>query len=86
MDIFQNYVIRTTVRDQLRAFLKEQGIETLVHWQKPMWEHRGLGLAAPDVPETLLICREVVSLPMSAETTETQVDIIVDALRAFFST
>ena len=85
-DIFQNYVIRTRIRDQLRAYLTEQGIETLVHWQKPMWEHRGLGLATPDVPETLAICREVVSLPMSAETTEAQVEVIVAALRAFFST
>ena len=84
-DIFQNYVIRTRVREQLRAYLKEQGIETLVHWQKPMWEHKGLGLAAPDVPETLSICREVVSLPMSAETTEAQVDLVVAALRTFFS-
>ena len=84
-DIYQNYVIRTTVRDQLRAYLKEQGIETLVHWAKPMWEHRGLGLAAPDVPETLSICREVLSLPMSAETTEAQVQTIVAALQAFFS-
>ena len=86
LDIFQNYVIRTRVRDQLRAYLKEQGIETLVHWQKPMWEHTGLGLAVPDVPETLSICREVVSLPMSAETTAAQVDVIVAAVRAFFST
>ena len=79
-------MIRTTVREPLRAYLKEQGVETLVHWQKPMWEHKGLGLLVPDVPETLAICREVVSLPMSAETTEAQVEQIVAALRAFFST
>ncbi len=85
-DIFQNYVIRTRDRDQLRAYLKEQGIETLVHWPKPMWEHRGLALTVPDVPETEAMCREVLSLPMSAETTEAQVDIIVAALRTFFST
>ncbi len=85
-DIYQNYVIRTTIRDQLRVYLKEQGIETLVHWAKPMWEHQGLGLAVPDVPETLSICREVLSLPMSAETTEAQVEITVAALQAFFST
>ena len=79
-------LIRTTVREPLRAYLKEQGVETLVHWQKPMWEHKGLGLAVPDVPETLAICRDVVSLPMSAETTEAQVEQIVAALRVFFST
>jgi dTDP-4-amino-4,6-dideoxygalactose transaminase len=84
-DIYQNYVVRTGVRDQLRASLKEQGVETLVHWSKPMWEHRGLGLAVPDVPETLSICGEVLSLPMSAETTEAQVQTVVAAIQTFFS-
>ena len=34
-DSFQNYVIRTARRDELRAFLREQGVETLMHWQGP---------------------------------------------------
>lgn len=84
-DIYQNYVVRTAFRDQLRAYLKEQGIETLVHWPKPMWEHRGLELTVPDVPETLSICREVLSLPMSAETTEDHVTTTVVCLQRFFS-
>ena len=84
-DIYQNYVVRTAFRDQLRAYLKEQGIETLVHWPKPMWEHRGLELTVPDVPETLSICREVLSLPMSAETTEDHVATTVACLQRFFS-
>lgn len=84
-DIYQNYVVRTTVRDQLRAYLKEQGVETLVHWPKPMWEHRGLGLDVPKVPETLSLCREVLSLPMSAETTDDHVATTVACLQAFFS-
>ncbi|WHZ23095.1 MAG: Aminotransferase, DegT/DnrJ/EryC1/StrS family [Nitrospira sp.] len=84
-DIYQNYVVRTTLRDQLRAYLKEQGIETLVHWPKPMWEHRGLGLAAPDLPETSSLCREVLSLPMSAETMDDQVATIVSCIQTFFA-
>jgi dTDP-4-amino-4,6-dideoxygalactose transaminase len=83
-DIYQNYVIRTGERDRLRAHLKSDGIETLVHWPKPMWEHRGLGMANPGLPETERICREVISLPMSAETTPEQVDITVESVRRFF--
>lgn len=83
-DNYQNYVIRTRRRDELRAYLKQAGVETLVHWAKPMWEHRGLDLGEPDLPETIAICREVLSLPMSAETTPAQVDIVVAAIRAFF--
>lgn len=83
-DIFQNYVIRTGQRDALRAHLKERGVETLVHWPKPMWEHKGLGLSNPRLSETESICREVISLPMSAETTEEQVAYTVEAIRGFF--
>jgi len=82
-DVFQNYVIRLRERDALREHLRACGVETLVHWPKPMWEHRGLGLGDPDLPETERICREVISLPMSAETTPAQVDITVAAVREF---
>lgn len=83
-DIYQNYVIRTSQRDALRTFLADNGIETLVHWPKPMWHHKGLGLPDPHLAETERICREVVSLPMSAETTESHVAITVNAIRRFF--
>jgi len=83
-DIFQNYVIRSQQRDALRAYLSEQGVETLVHWPKPMWEHAGLGLEDPGLPKTARICREVLSLPMSAETTPQQANVVVEYVRNFF--
>lgn len=84
-DVFQNYVIRTEERDALRAYLKEESVETLVHWPKPMWEHKGLGLEDPGLPETEKICKEVLSLPMNAETSEEHVDMTVQCIRKFFS-
>ena len=84
-DSYQNYVIRTPIRDDLRQRLRAQGIETLVHWRKPMWEHSGLELENPRLPVTEAICREVLSLPMSAETTPEQVEITVQAIQEFFS-
>ena len=83
-DNCQNYVVRTKQRDELREYLKAEGVETLVHWPKPMWEHKGLGLENPGLPETESICREVVSLPMSAETTEEHVRITTECIREFF--
>lgn len=83
-DVFQNYVVRTQRRDEFRAYLKENGVETLLHWPKPVWEHRALDLPAQQLPETVSICREVISLPMSAETTDEHVDIVVDLARQFF--
>ena len=83
-DVYQNYVIRTAQRDALRTHLKEQGVETLVHWPKPVWEHRALDLGEPDLPNTRRICREVLSLPMSAETSDEDVDTTVAAISEFF--
>jgi len=84
-DSYQNYVIRTEQRNALRQYLKDHGIETLVHWPKPMWKHKGLDLENPGLPETESICREVISLPMSAETTPEHVEIIVGCIRDFFA-
>jgi dTDP-4-amino-4,6-dideoxygalactose transaminase len=84
-DSFQNYVVRTSRRDELRAFLREQGVETLVHWAKPMWRHQALALPDPHLARTERICREVISLPMSAETTEQDVDTTVEVVREFFN-
>jgi dTDP-4-amino-4,6-dideoxygalactose transaminase len=84
-DIFQNYVVRTPERDRLREHLGHRGVETLVHWPKPVWEHKGLSLAGADLRRTERICREVLSLPMSAETTEEQVETVVTAMREFLA-
>ena len=85
IDSYQNYVLRTEQRTALRQHLKDQGVETLVHWPKPMWEHKDLGLENPRLPETESICREVISLPMSAETTPKHVEITVGCIRDFFA-
>jgi dTDP-4-amino-4,6-dideoxygalactose transaminase len=83
-DIYQNYVIRTGRRNELREHLRANGVETLVHWPKPVWEHPALGFRALDLPRTAAICREVISLPMSAETTREHVDFTADVIRGFF--
>jgi aminotransferase EvaB len=84
-DSYQNYVIRTEHRDALRQFLKDHGVETLIHWSKPMWEHKGLGLTNSGLPETESITKSVISLPMSAETTPEQVEIVVECVRDYFA-
>ncbi len=84
-DTYQNYVIRTECRDELREYLKANGVETLVHWRKPMWEHKDLALDNPRLSETESICREVISLPMSAETTPQHVEMTVGCIRDFFA-
>jgi dTDP-4-amino-4,6-dideoxygalactose transaminase len=83
-DVFQNYVIRSRRRDELNAWLRDQGVETILSWPRPMWKHLALRLGEHTMPETEAICREVISVPMSAETTEEDVDTTVEVIRRFF--
>lgn len=82
-DAFQNYVIRAAHRDALRSHLTASGIETLVSPAKPMWEHPGLKLGRPDLPVTETLCREVLSLPLSAETSHEEAVFVVERIRDF---
>jgi dTDP-4-amino-4,6-dideoxygalactose transaminase len=84
-DVFQNYVVRTSRRDELAKHLESNGVETLIHWPKPVWEHPALGLGTWDLPETVSISQEVVSLPMSAELTEDQATYVISKIRDFFA-
>ena len=79
-DAYQNYVIRTKKRDELAVYLKERGVETLIHWPKPVWEHKGLKLGEHHLPETESICREVLSLPMNPELTNEQIGHVVTCI------
>lgn len=83
-DSYQNYVIRAQDRDALRAHLTQEGVETLISWPKPLWHHARLKLGNPSLPFTELLCREVLSLPMSAETQDRDVEVTSAAIRGFY--
>jgi hypothetical protein len=50
-----------------------------------MWEHKDLALENPELAENESICREVISLPMSAETTGEHVEITTGCIRDFYA-
>lgn len=83
-DAFQNYVVRADKREALRDHLQAAGVETLVSFARPMWSHKGLELGTPHLPFSERLCREVLSLPMSAETTPEHVDITAAEIRKFY--
>ncbi|MFA5839204.1 MAG: DegT/DnrJ/EryC1/StrS family aminotransferase [Candidatus Margulisiibacteriota bacterium] len=83
-DVYQNYVIRTSQRDNLSAWLKENGIEILIHWPKPYYSYNGLNLDGSYCSETESISKEVISLPMNVEISEEQVQYVIQTVRKFF--
>jgi dTDP-4-amino-4,6-dideoxygalactose transaminase len=83
-DVFTNYVIRARERDKLVTYLKEQGIEVLISWPKPMHHHDALNLRHFKLPMTEQISREVVSLPLFPELSNEQVEFVIESVLSFY--
>ncbi len=82
--VFHLYVVRTENRQQLQNFLKEKGIETMIHYPIPPHHQKAL----PDwhslsFPITEKIHREVLSIPISPLMSMEEVDTIIHVLNQY---
>lgn len=83
--VYHLYVIRTRERDRLATFLRERGIQTGIHYLVPSHRQPAVEGARPPVLErSEQIVQEILTLPMSAQHTEAEVDEVVAAVRAFY--
>jgi dTDP-4-amino-4,6-dideoxygalactose transaminase len=84
--IFHLYVVRSHRRDALKAFLKSQGIDTLVHYPVPAHlqpAYVGRLSIGEGLPESELAARGVLSLPMYPYLSKADVRAVIDAVRTF---
>jgi len=83
--VYHLYVVRTPRRADLSAFLASRGIQTGIHY--PIPTHRQPAVerfAPPPLPRTESLVEEILSLPMSADHTDGEIDRVIDAIHAFF--
>ena len=82
--VFHLFVIRTEKRTELQNYLKENGIETMIHYPIPPHQQKALKeFNSLSFPLTEKIHREVLSLPMSPVLTEEEVSRIIHLLNNF---
>lgn len=84
--VWHQYVVVTPHRDALQAYLKDLGIETLIHY--PIANHRQGAYAPHDFSRYNLIPYEklvdsVLSLPIDAFMTESETQAVIDAICRF---
>ncbi|MEO8087596.1 MAG: DegT/DnrJ/EryC1/StrS family aminotransferase [Bacteroidota bacterium] len=85
--IFHLYVVKADQRNELQKYLKENGIETAVHYPTPLPllpAYKYLGLTASDFPVTSLNQEKILSLPMYPELSKEQMDYIVHCVKKFY--
>ena len=82
--VFHLFVIRTEKRNELQEYLKENGIETMIHYPIPPHQQKALAaFNALSFPITEKIHREVLSLPMSPEFTDEEVSYVIQVLNRY---
>ncbi|HWO92587.1 MAG TPA: DegT/DnrJ/EryC1/StrS family aminotransferase, partial [Methylomirabilota bacterium] len=83
--VYHLYVVRTPRRAELAAFLKEHGIQTGIHYPVPTHRQPAVErFASPPLPRTERLVEEILSLPMSANHDDGEIDQVVATVREFF--
>lgn len=84
--IYHQYTIRYPRRDQLKAYLKENGVESDIYYPSPLHlqpVYAYLGYHEGDFPIVEQVAREVLSLPIHPELTAAQIAYVSDLIRRF---
>jgi len=85
--IYHLFVIETEHRDALQKHLEASGIQTVIHYPKPIHLQQAfqdLGYGPGDFPVTERLANKVLSLPMYAELTLEQIERVAEETKRYF--
>jgi dTDP-4-amino-4,6-dideoxygalactose transaminase len=83
-DVYQNYELECSRRDELRQFLADRSVGTIVQWGgKAVHQFKRLGFHVR-LPVTERIMRNSLLLPMHAALTDADVEYVCASVAAFF--
>jgi dTDP-4-amino-4,6-dideoxygalactose transaminase len=86
--VFHQYVIRVLRRDQMKEFLRDRGVGSEIYYPLALHQQpalRTLGYPAGAFPESERAAAEVLALPMYAQLTFQEQQIVVAAIADFLS-
>jgi dTDP-4-amino-4,6-dideoxygalactose transaminase len=84
--VYNQFVIRTNRRDELRSSLRQAGIPTEIYYPSPLHLQPAfayLGNALGDFPDAEAACKEVLALPIYPELSERQQRLVVEQIASF---
>ena len=86
--VYNQFVIRTPERDQLREHLRNGGIPTEIYYPSPLHlqpAFADLAYRAGDFPQSEEASQHVLALPVFPQMTEEQQKMVVDGMARFFA-
>ncbi|MEC4889109.1 MAG: DegT/DnrJ/EryC1/StrS family aminotransferase [Nitrospira sp.] len=85
--VYNQYTVRVSKRDELRAYLKDKGVGTEIYYPLPMHLqqcYQDLGHRTGAFPESERAAAEVLSLPVFAELSEAQLAYVAEMIAGFY--
>ena len=86
--IYNQYVIRTTQRDELQQYLQQAGVGSAVYYPLSLHMQKcfeDLGHGIGDFPHAEAACSEVLALPIFPELKSKQLAHVTDTIKQFFA-
>jgi dTDP-3-amino-3,4,6-trideoxy-alpha-D-glucose transaminase len=84
--IYHLFIVETPHRDALKQYLEERGIQTGIHYPRPIHlqsAYADLGYKKGDFPNAEALAQRILSLPMFPELTEDQIEYVCEQIRSF---
>jgi UDP-2-acetamido-2-deoxy-ribo-hexuluronate aminotransferase len=86
--VFHQYTLKVARRDELKVYLEEKGIPTMIYYPVPLhfqkaYQQNGVGEGSFPITERL--SKSVLSLPIHTEMKKEEIDFIVSTLKKFYS-
>jgi dTDP-4-amino-4,6-dideoxygalactose transaminase len=85
--VYQTYIIQTDERDKLHLFLRENGVEALIHYPKALHLQpaaQNLNLPAGSFPIAEHACDRIISLPLYPELETGSQEKVISLIKSFF--
>ena len=87
--VFHQYTLRiTSRRDELKKYLADAGIDTMVYYPTPMHLQKAYANAshpAGSFPFAEQLSKEVLSIPIHTTLTDAEIDLVIQKIKDFFA-
>ena len=84
-DVYQNYELESDHRDELKSFLAEHGVGTIIQWGgKAVHQFKGLGFDDVRLPVVEKMTSRFLMLPMHTALTDEDVEYVCDCIISFY--
>jgi len=85
-DVYQNYELESGHRDELKAFLAERGVGTIIQWGgKAVHQFKGIGFDNVRLPMVERMTSRFLMLPMHTALSDDDVMYICEQIHAFYN-